>query len=62
MHHVMLEDECKTSREHQRRINPIISDAFEKEVQKLLEVGIIYLISNSTWVSPVHVYNRREVL
>ncbi|XP_058783187.1 uncharacterized protein LOC131657848 [Vicia villosa] len=47
MHRIMLEEECKTSQEHQRRINLILSDVVKKEVQKLLEAGIIYPISDS---------------
>ena len=62
MHRIMLEEDCKTSREHQRRINPVLSDVVKKEVQKLLEVGIIYLISDSKWVSPVHVVSKKVVL
>ena len=59
MHRIMLEEDSKTSREHQRRINPILSDVVKKEVQKLLEVGIIYPISDSQWVSPVHVVPKK---
>ena len=55
MHRIMLEEDCKTSREHQRRINPILSEVVKKEVQKLLEAGIIYPISDSNWVSPVYI-------
>jgi len=59
MHRIMLEEDSKTSREHQRRINPILSDVVKKEVQKLLEAGIIYPISDSQWVSPVHVVPKK---
>ena len=55
MHRIMLEEDCTTSREHQRRINPILSNVVKKEVEKLREAGIIYPISDSKWVSPVHV-------
>nr|GEV03019.1 reverse transcriptase domain-containing protein [Tanacetum cinerariifolium] len=40
--------------QHQRRINPKIHDVIKQEVIKLLEAGLIYLISDSHWVSPVH--------
>ena len=56
---IMLEEGCKTSREHQIRINPVLSDVVKKEVQKLLEVGIIYLISDSNWVILVHVVPKK---
>ncbi|XP_050889634.1 uncharacterized protein LOC127094918 [Lathyrus oleraceus] len=32
MHRIMLKDNCKTSREHQRRVNPILSDVVKNEV------------------------------
>lgn len=59
MHRIMLEEDCKTSREHQRRLNPIMSEVVKKEVMKLLEAGIIYTISDSKWVSPVHVVPKK---
>jgi hypothetical protein len=59
MHRIMLEEDGKTSREPQRRINPVLSEVVKKEVQKLLEVGIIYPISDSKWVSPVHVVPKK---
>lgn len=59
MHRIMLEEDSKTSREHQRRINPIMSDVVKREVLKLLEAGIIYPISDSKWVIPVHVIPKK---
>nr|GEY78189.1 hypothetical protein [Tanacetum cinerariifolium] len=38
----------------QRRVNPKIHDVIKKEVEKLLGTGLIYLISDSPWVSPIH--------
>nr|GEX20818.1 hypothetical protein [Tanacetum cinerariifolium] len=38
----------------QRRVNPKIYDVIKKEVKKLLDAGLIYPISDSPWVSPVH--------
>ncbi|XP_050888721.1 uncharacterized protein LOC127093866 [Lathyrus oleraceus] len=59
MHRILLEEDSKPSREHQRRINPIMSDVVKKEVLKLLEAGIIYQISDSKWVSPIHVVPKK---
>nr|GEX19846.1 hypothetical protein [Tanacetum cinerariifolium] len=36
----------------QRRVNPKIHDVIKKEVEKLLDAGLIYPISDSPWVSP----------
>nr|GEX56268.1 reverse transcriptase domain-containing protein [Tanacetum cinerariifolium] len=43
-----------TTIQHQRRVSPKIHDVIKQEVIKLLEVGLIYPISDSPWVSPVH--------
>nr|GFA44018.1 reverse transcriptase domain-containing protein [Tanacetum cinerariifolium] len=40
--------------QHQRRVNPKIYDVIKKKVEKLLDAGLIYPISDSPWVSPVH--------
>ncbi|GKB10224.1 reverse transcriptase domain-containing protein [Tanacetum coccineum] len=44
----------KPAVQHQRRVNPKIHDVIKKEVEKLLDAGLIYPISDSPWVSPVH--------
>lgn len=36
-----------------------MSDVVKREVPKLLEVGIIYPISDIKWVSPVHVVPKK---
>uniref|UniRef100_A0A2N9J7F6 Integrase catalytic domain-containing protein n=1 Tax=Fagus sylvatica TaxID=28930 RepID=A0A2N9J7F6_FAGSY len=50
-HKIYLEDDCKTSREPQRRLNPTMKDVVKNEVIKLLDVGIIYPISDRHVVS-----------
>ncbi|GJU47704.1 hypothetical protein Tco_1217259 [Tanacetum coccineum] len=46
--------ELPRSVQHQRRVNPKIHDVIKKEVEKLLDTGLIYPISDSPWVSPIH--------
>ncbi|GJV50787.1 reverse transcriptase domain-containing protein [Tanacetum coccineum] len=53
-HKILLEDDYEPSVQHQRRVNPKIHDVIKKEVEKLLDAGLIYPISDSPWVSPVH--------
>ena len=59
MHKILLEDNAKTSIEHQRRLNPVMKEVVRKEVLKWLNAGFIYAISDSTWVSPVHVVPKK---
>ncbi|XP_070022776.1 uncharacterized protein [Nicotiana sylvestris] len=53
MHKILLEEGHKPSREHQRRLNPNMKEVVKKEVIKWLDAGIIFPISDSSWVSPV---------
>ena len=59
MHKILLNDDAKTSVEHQRRLNHVMKDDVRKEVLKWLNAGFIYAISDSPWVSPVHVVPKK---
>nr|GEW16969.1 hypothetical protein [Tanacetum cinerariifolium] len=48
-HKNIIEDDFKPAVQHQRRVNFKIYDVIKKEVLKLLNVGLIYPISNSPW-------------
>ncbi|GJU40681.1 hypothetical protein Tco_1193638 [Tanacetum coccineum] len=56
---ILMEDDYKPAVQHQRRVNPKIHDVIKKEDEKLLDAGLIYLISNSPWVSPVHCVSKK---
>ncbi|GKD95238.1 hypothetical protein Tco_1375075, partial [Tanacetum coccineum] len=45
-HKIFMEDDYKPAVQHQRRVNPKIHDVIKKEVEKLLDAGLIYPISN----------------
>nr|GFA03761.1 reverse transcriptase domain-containing protein [Tanacetum cinerariifolium] len=53
-HKILIEEDYKPTVQHQRRVNPKIHHVIKKEVEKLLDAGLIYPISNSPWVSPVY--------
>ena len=59
MHKILLEDNAKTCIEHQRRLNPVMKEVVRKDVPKWLNAGFIYAISDSSWVSPVHVVPKK---
>nr|GEV16018.1 hypothetical protein [Tanacetum cinerariifolium] len=44
----------RTPVQHQRRVNLKIYEVIKKKVIKLLDAGLIYPISDSPWVSPIH--------
>ena len=59
-HHIYLEEESKAVRQPQRRLNPHLQEVVLIEVLKLLQAGIIYPISDSTWVSPTQVVPKKS--
>nr|XP_027116756.1 uncharacterized protein LOC113734391 [Coffea arabica] len=59
MHRIRLEENAKPVRQAQRRLNPLIMEVVKKEILKLLEVGIIFVISNSPWVNLVQVVSKK---
>nr|GEU57170.1 hypothetical protein [Tanacetum cinerariifolium] len=46
---ILLEEDYAPKVQSQRRVNPKIYDVIKKEVEKLLDAGLIYPISDSPW-------------
>ena len=59
MNKILLEENARPTFEHQRRLNPVMKEVVRKEVLKWLNAGFIYAISDSPWVSPVHVVPKK---
>nr|GFA72463.1 DNA-directed DNA polymerase [Tanacetum cinerariifolium] len=53
-HKILMEEDYKPNVQSQRRVNPKIHEVIKKEVIKLLDAEMIYQISDSPWVSPIH--------
>ena len=62
MQRIQLEDNVKPARQLQCRLNPHIKEVVHKELVKFLDAGIMYLISNSKWVSPVQVVRKKSCI
>ncbi|KAJ0612334.1 putative aspartic peptidase domain superfamily, DNA/RNA polymerase superfamily [Helianthus annuus] len=60
-HKILMNDDYKTVIQPQRRVNPNVQEVVKNEVIKLLDAGLIYPISDSPWVSPVQVVQKKEV-
>ncbi|KAD5317998.1 hypothetical protein E3N88_17944 [Mikania micrantha] len=58
-HRILLEEDFKPVVQPQRRLNPNMGEVVKKEVLRLLDAGLIYPISDSSWVSPVHVVPKK---
>nr|GEV23173.1 reverse transcriptase domain-containing protein [Tanacetum cinerariifolium] len=53
-HKIFKEEDYKPAVQSQIQVNPKIHEVIKKEVIKLLDAGMIYLISDSPWVSLIH--------
>ncbi|GJW80642.1 putative nucleotidyltransferase, ribonuclease H [Tanacetum coccineum] len=51
-----MEENFKPTVQPQRRLNPKVQDVIKT---KILDAGLIYVILNSPWVSPVHVVPKK---
>nr|GEW94890.1 reverse transcriptase domain-containing protein [Tanacetum cinerariifolium] len=58
-HEILMEEDYKLAVQSQRRVNPKNHDVIKKEVIKLLDAGMIYPISDSSWVSPIHYVSKK---
>ena len=59
MHRILLEEGARLSCQPQRRLNLPMMDVVKKKIFKLLEVGVIYPISDSNCVSAVQVVPKK---
>ena len=51
IHHIYMDTKIPLVRQPQRTMNPDLKDIVKEELQKILNVGFIYPISDSKWVS-----------
>ncbi|CAN6677849.1 unnamed protein product [Malus baccata var. baccata] len=60
MHHIFLEEGAKPTRKAQRRFNLLMMEVVKKEIIKFLDYGMIYLISDNRWVSPIQCVPKKS--
>ncbi|GJX43055.1 reverse transcriptase domain-containing protein [Tanacetum coccineum] len=58
-HKDLMEENYKPTVQPQRRLNPKVQGVVKTEILKLLDAGLIYVISDSRWVSPIHVVPKK---
>ena len=58
-HKIRTEEGAKKVRQPQRRLNPHMQEVVKKEIIKWLDMGIIYAIADSEWVSPTQVVPKK---
>ncbi|GJZ54641.1 reverse transcriptase domain-containing protein [Tanacetum coccineum] len=59
-HRILMEDDYKLAIQPQRHLNPKVQDMLKNEIVKLLDSRLIYPISDSSWVSPIHVVLKKR--
>jgi hypothetical protein len=61
-HRIPMEDQCKPIVDNQRRLTHAMREVVKKKVIKILDARIIYPVSHSEWVSPVHCVPKKRGL
>ncbi|GJW68849.1 reverse transcriptase domain-containing protein [Tanacetum coccineum] len=59
-HKTRIEDDYKPVIQPQRRLNPKVQDVVKNMIVVLLDSGLFYPVSDSSWVSPIHVVPRKR--
>ncbi|XP_076886740.1 uncharacterized protein LOC143536689 [Bidens hawaiensis] len=59
MEKIITDPEAKPAHDEQRMLNPNMREVVKKEVLKWLDAGIIFPISDSTWVSPTQTVPKK---
>ena len=57
---IHLEENAKTTCQPQIRLNPHVKEVVKNKVFKLIDVGIIYYISDNKWVSPTEIVPKKS--
>nr|GEV23995.1 DNA-directed DNA polymerase [Tanacetum cinerariifolium] len=58
-HKILIKDDFKLVIQPERRLNSKVQDVVKNEIVKLVYFGLIYPISDSLWVSPIHVVPKK---
>ena len=59
MRKILMEESYKPTVQPQCHLNPVMKEVVRKKVLKLLDVCMIYVVSDSSWVSPVQVVPKK---
>ena len=59
-HRIFVDENSRPSREPQRRLNPHMLEVLRAEIMKWWNGGVIYSITDSPWISPVHMVPKKS--
>ena len=59
-HHIYIKNDSNPICQPQRRMNLNMRDIMKEEIQKNLEVGFIYHISSSEWISALVIIPKKN--
>lgn len=59
-HNIYIKKDCRSVRQPQRRMNTALKNIVKEELQKMLDVGFIYPILDSQWVSPLVIVPKKN--
>ncbi|GJT20387.1 reverse transcriptase domain-containing protein [Tanacetum coccineum] len=58
-HKILMEDDFKPVIQPHRCLNPKVQDVVKIEIVKLFDSGLIFTISDTPWVIPIHVVSKK---
>nr|GEV37676.1 retrovirus-related Pol polyprotein from transposon opus [Tanacetum cinerariifolium] len=58
-HKILMKDDFEPVIQPQRHLNPKVQDVVKNKIVKLLDSRLIYPISDSSWVHPIHVVPKK---
>ena len=60
IHHIYTQENVRSIRQPQRRMNLVLKDIVKDELHKLLNANFIYPISDSKWLSPLVIVTKKN--
>lgn len=43
------------------RLNPRVKEKVKRDIDKMLDAGIIFLVDEAEWISPIVIQNKKDV-
>jgi hypothetical protein len=51
--------QCETNEENAKKVESLMMKVVKAKIFKLLDAGVIYPITDSKWVAPIHVVPKK---
>ena len=58
---IVLRPDSRMVKHRPYRLNPRVKEKIKKEIDKMLEARIIFLVDEAKWISPIVIQNKKYV-